>query len=299
MRIVIGIGGNALLQRKQKPEIATQQLNVRQACQAIAPLMVKHQIIITHGNGPQVGLLAEQAAAYQAVSPYPLDVLTAESQGMIGYLLMQEFQNLLPSKKIAVLLTQVAVDAHDRAFAKPTKFIGPVYSKEASQEIAKNTHWKFAADGDYFRRVVPSPLPKAILEIDTIRLLVESQIVVICVGGGGIPVVYSSDKKYSGIEAVIDKDMATAVLAEELNADHLMLLTDVPNVFENWHTNKSSPINRMSAKEIAKLSFASGSMQPKVQAACQFVQHTGHVVHIGLLTEAAAILAQKAGTTIF
>lgn len=297
MRVVIGIGGNALLQRGQQLEIETQRFNIKQACASLAQIAEEHEIIITHGNGPQVGLLALQAAAYKEVTIYPFDVLGAESQGMIGYLLAQELKTQLPQKKIAVLLTQVEVDKEDPAFLHPNKFIGPVYNKKQADRLASSRRWQFAKDGDHFRRVVPSPLPQRILEMEIIQSLVNPKTIVICVGGGGIPVIHNSNG-YSGVEAVIDKDFATALLAEQLNAERLLLLTDVTNVMTNWGKPNASPIKTIRYSEIESLSFASGSMEPKVKAACQFVRNTKRIAQIGLLSEVRQILQQTAGTTV-
>ncbi len=297
MRIIIGIGGNALLQRGQPPEITTQRLNIKYACESIAELAQDHEIIITHGNGPQVGLLALQAAAYKEVTIYPFDVLGAESQGMIGYLLIQELMNQLPKKKVIALLTQIEVNVDDPAFLQATKFVGPVYTEEQIKILAKERHWQFAQDGQHFRRVVPSPLPQRILEITSIQSLVNLETIVICAGGGGIPVVRNSTGHYSGVEAVIDKDFATALLAEQLQADRI-LLTDVANVVKNWGKSTAESIGITHFTNLEKVSFASGSMEPKVKAACQFVRNTKGIAHIGLLSEAQLILQQMAGTTI-
>lgn len=298
MRIVIGVGGNALLLRHQSPQITVQRENVKKACQAIAKLTTKHQIILTHGNGPQVGLLALQAATYKKIEPYPFDVLGAESQGMIGYLLAQELKNQLPKKKIVVFLTQVEVDAHDPAFSHPEKFIGPVYTKKEAKDLAIRYQWKIAPDGDGFRRVVPSPLPKKILELEGIKLLTKKGYIVICAGGGGIPILSNGKGEYKGIEAVIDKDYTSVLLAEGLSADRLMLLTDVPFVMNQWRTANETPIKRLKPDDLQNISLASGSMKPKVSAACQFVKSTKKIAHIGLLSDAMKVIQQKTGTTI-
>lgn len=298
MRIVIAIGGNALLLRGQPLEIDNQRCNIKNACASIAQIAEQHEVIVTHGNGPQIGLIALQAAAYKQVTTYPLDVLGAESQGMIGYLLAQELKNQLPDQKIAVILTQVMVAPDDPAFNKPTKFIGPIYTKEEAQHLVEKCQWNFAKDGNHLRRVVPSPLPQEIVEIATIRALVNDKTLVICTGGGGIPIIRDSKNHYSGVEAVIDKDFATALLAEQLNADCLLLLTDVANVIASWGEPGERPIDIIKRQEIETLSFACGSMGPKVAAACQFVKNTSKIAHIGLLTDAIHIVQHKAGTTI-
>jgi carbamate kinase len=298
MRIVIAAGGNALLQRHQKPHIAIQKENIKIACQAITELAVRHQVIITHGNGPQVGLLALQAAAYKAVGVYPFDVLGAESQGMIGYFLAQELKNQLPKKNVVVLLTQVEVEASDPAFTHPDKFVGPTYTKAQADHLSTQNKWYMKQDGKAFRRVVPSPLPKNIIEFEAITSLLEKNFIIICAGGGGIPVIRNNQGKYTGIEAVIDKDYTSALLAEQLSADRLMLLTDVPFVMENWQTENEKPIHIIKPDELEKLPLARGSMKPKVTAACQFVRNTQKIAHIGLLADADRILQQKTGTTI-
>lgn len=299
MRIVIAIGGNALLQRGEPLEIDIQQQNIKKACAAISKIALEHEVIITHGNGPQVGLLALQAAAYQQGPTYPFDVLGAESQGMIGYLLAQEFINQLPAKKIVTLLTQVTVDQQDPAFKHPTKFIGPLYDQQQAEQLIAEHSWQFSREGAHFRRVVPSPLPRAIVEIETIRDLIAVKSLVICAGGGGIPVVRDNNNHYHGIEAVIDKDFTTALLAEQLNADRLLLLTDIPQVMLHWGEANATPVEKITYSELEQFSFAEGSMKPKVAAACQFVKNTQRLAHIGLLSEAEKILEQTAGTTIF
>ena len=300
MRIVIGIGGNALIQRGQTPEVLTQRTNIKKACEAISALAHHHEIIITHGNGPQIGLLSLQSEAYKEVAPYPFDVLNAESQGMIGYLLAQELMNQLPNKKIVVMLTQIEVALDDPAFSTPEKFIGQIYTQEQVAALAPKKTWQFAQDGDFFRRVVPSPLPKKILEIDSIQSLLAQDRIIICVGGGGIPVVRNAiTQQYSGVEAVIDKDFASALLAEKLHADRLLLLTDVPNIMLDWGKPTAVAIKIIHKSDLEKISFASGSMGPKVAAACEFVNNTQNIAHIGLLDEAEKIIQQLAGTTIF
>jgi carbamate kinase len=299
MRIVIALGGNALLHRGEPLTAANQRSNVRVAAQALAPLASEHELVITHGNGPQVGLLALQGAAYQAEESYPLDVLDAETEGMIGYLIEQELGNLLPAtRRCATLLTQVEVDARDAAFQHPTKPIGPVYTKEQAERFAKERGWHIAPDGEGFRRVVASPQPKRVLELAVIEMLVQQGVVVICAGGGGIPVVQQEDGSMVGVEAVIDKDRASALLARELKADAFLMLTDVDTVYENWGKADARPIKRISPEAIRKLSFEPGSMGPKVEAACKFVEATGGFAGIGRLADAGLILAGKAGTVI-
>ena len=298
MLVVIALGGNALVRRGQPPEVEIQRQNIRLATKAIAEIAREHQVVVTHGNGPQVGLLAMQAEAYKQVKPYPLDVLDAETEGAIGYLIEQELCNQLPKQQIVTLLTQIEVDPHDPAFTYPTKPIGSVYSEIEAKQLSKERGWAVAPDGNVYRRVVPSPEPKQILELPTIRLLVKVGALVVCAGGGGIPVIVTPVGSIRGVEAVIDKDLATALLATKLQADALLLLTDVDAVYSNWETPKAQPIQKTTPQQLRKYSFASGSMQPKVEAACRFVEATGNMAGIGKLEDAAEILSGERGTII-
>jgi len=299
MRVVIALGGNALLRRGQPMSERNQRENVRNAARALAQVARGHQIVITHGNGPQVGLLALQSAAYKDVDPYPLDVLGAESEGMIGYLIEQELGNLLPYEQpIATLLTQIEVDPCDPAFEKPSKPIGPIYTREEAERLAKERGWAIAPDNDRYRRVVPSPVPMHIFELNVIEFLVGAGVVVICAGGGGIPTVYRPDGSLVGVEAVIDKDRAGALLARELQADAYLMLTDVKAVYTDWGKPGARAIRRASPDALEKLSFASGSMGPKVEAACDFARKTGGMAAIGALEDAAAMLREEAGTIL-
>jgi carbamate kinase len=298
MRIVIALGGNALLRRGEPAEAAVQRQNVATAVAAIADLAAEHEVIVTHGNGPQVGLLALQGDAYDAVAPYPLDVLGAESEGQIGYLLDQELVNALGGRPVATLLTQVIVDRGDPGFAHPTKPIGPVYDRETAERLAAERGWTIAPDGPHHRRVVPSPEPRSIVELQTLRLLVEAGVLVVCVGGGGIPVVIDLDGRLRGVEAVIDKDLAAALLARGLDADALLLLTDVPVVEADWGTPQARPIEMASPSELRRMSFADGSMAPKIEAACRFAEATHRLAGIGALADAREILRGNRGTTI-
>ena len=298
MRIVVALGGNALLQRGQPADAAVQRHNVATAVESLAELAAEHEVVVTHGNGPQVGLLALQGEAYPKVEPYPLDVLGAESEGMIGYLLEQELVNVLGGRPVATLLTQVIVDADDPAFAQPTKFIGPVYDLENAELLGAERGWRVAPDGPYWRRVVASPAPRSIVEIPTIRLLVEAGVLVVCVGGGGIPVVVDRDGRLHGVEAVIDKDRAASLLARGLDADALLLLTDVAAVERDYGTARARPITQATADELLALDLPAGSMGPKVEAAAWFAQETGNRAAIGSLAEAAAVLAGRSGTTV-
>lgn len=292
MRIVIALGGNALLKRGEPPTTGNQRRNVQRAVAALAPLAREHQLVITHGNGPQVGLLASQG------SGDPLDVLDAETEGQIGYLIEQELANHLAGRRCAALLTQIEVDPRDPAFTNPTKPIGPVYDRTEAERLARERGWTVAADGGHFRRVVASPRPQRILELSVIELLVEQGVIVICTGGGGIPVVRRADGSYAGVEAVIDKDLASSLLARELRADALLLLTDVDAVYRGFGTPQAEPIRQITPAELRKPSFAPGSMAPKVEAACEFVEAAGGFAGIGRLDQAEAIARGEAGTRV-
>ena len=299
MRVVIALGGNALLRRGEALTAENQRRNVRLAAESLAPIALEQALVISHGNGPQVGLLALQGSAYKPEEAYPLDVLDAETEGMIGYLIEQELDNLLPpQRRCATLLTQIEVDAADPAFRHPSKPIGPVYSAEEARQLAAGKGWHIAADGAHYRRVVASPRPQRILELGVIRLLMEQGIVVICAGGGGIPVVQRADGSLIGVEAVIDKDFASALLARELGVDALLMLTDVDAVYRDWASPAARAIRRAAPQALRRLEFATGSMGPKVQAACEFVEQTGAKAAIGRLDEAKAILRGEAGTVI-
>jgi carbamate kinase len=301
MRVVAALGGNALLRRGQALTADNQRVNARAACEALAPVAVEHELVISHGNGPQVGLLALQGAAYGKVETYPLDVLGAQTEGMIGYMIEQELGNLLPFERpFATLLTMIEVDAKDPAFANPTKFIGPVYDKEEADRLAAEKGWAFKMDGDKWRRVVASPQPKQIFEIRPIKWLLEKGTIVIAAGGGGIPAVYEqgADRRLVGIECVIDKDLASELLARELEADLLVMLTDAEAVFADWGKPTQRAIRRATPEALSNLSFAAGSMGPKVDAACRFVRTTGRRAAIGELAQLGRIIAGEAGTTI-
>ncbi|MBY6207844.1 MULTISPECIES: carbamate kinase [Halomonas] len=299
MRITIALGGNALLRRGEVMNGDAQRANIRIACEQIARIASGNELVIAHGNGPQVGLLALQGAAYDEDNAFPLDVLGAETEGMIGYMIEQELGNLLPGEvPFASLLTQVEVDAADPAFAHPTKPIGPIYSKEEASRLAELKGWAMAKDGDHYRRVVPSPRPKSIFEIRPLRWLLEQGTVVICAGGGGIPTVYAEDGKLQGIEAVIDKDMCSSLLSRELASDLLIIATDVDGVYLEWGTPQSRRVAEADPDSLEALDFASGSMGPKVQAACEFVRASGKTAVIGALADIEAIVAGRAGTRI-
>ena len=300
MLVVIALGGNALLRRNEPPEAEIQRRNVLSAvAKSVGPIAREHRVVVTHGNGPQVGLLALQMAALHEVEPYPLDILGAESEGMIGYLIEQALAEELPGREIATLITQVEVDPSDPAFAVPTKPIGPVYDGSQAHRLTARYGWTFAQEGNGHRRVVASPSPLRIREIDTIRLLVNAGVTVICAGGGGIPVAVTVEGALRGIEAVIDKDYSAALLAEHLEADALLLLTDVSAVWTNWPATPGDyAIGRITPAELRAYEFAPGSMGPKVEAACRFVARTGRVAGIGSVDEAPQILAAQAGTIV-
>ena len=299
MRIVVALGGNALLRNDETLTAENQRHNVNIAAKALAPIAREHELIITHGNGPQVGLLALQGAAYKANEAYPLDILDAETEGMIGYLIEQELINVLPADRpCATLLTQIEVDPKDPAFFQPTKPIGPVYDETEANRLNRERGWSMAQDGKHFRRVVASPRPQCIFELGVIELLVNQGVVVICAGGGGIPIVKRDDGSLVGVEAVIDKDLASSLLARELKADVLIMLTGVDAVYKAWSEPEARAIHRISPRAIRQFTFAPGSMAPKVEAACEFVEQTGGIAGIGQLKDATRILTGKAGTVI-
>ena len=295
-RLVLALGGNALLRRGEPAEAETQRRNVAAAASALVSLAETHELVVTHGNGPQVGLLALEADAYHGVKPYPLDVLGAESQGMIGYLLVQALRAETDHSVVAVL-TEVVVRVGDPAFTKPTKPIGPVYSEAEARQLAAVNGWTVARDGPHYRRVVPSPEPLEIVELDAIETLLAVGSIVICAGGGGVPVVRRNGR-LQGVEAVVDKDLTAALLAEQVHADRLVMLTDVPYVELGWGTSSAKPILQTTPAELRRLDFASGSMRPKIEAACRFVDHTGGEAAIGALGELSAVAAGGAGTRV-
>ncbi len=304
MRIVAALGGNALLRRGQPLTAENQRDNARVACGALAPLALEHDLVISHGNGPQVGLLALQGSAYTEVAPYPLDLLGAQTEGMIGYLIQQELGNQLPQdKRIASLLTLIEVDRDDPAFGNPTKPIGPIYTKEETAPLADEKGWTFRPDGDSYRRVVPSPAPRRIFGLEPLEWLLEHGCVVICAGGGGIPVMYTDEaapagRVLTGVEAVIDKDHASALLARDLHADALLIVTDVDAVYTDWGTPQQRAIRRASPEALAASEFAEGSMGPKVLAACSFVEETGGLAVIGSIKDTPALLRGETGTVV-
>jgi carbamate kinase len=278
-----------------------QRNNVRSAAPSLAAVAKEHALLLSHGNGPQVGLLALQAAAYDEVEPYPLDVLGAQTEGMIGYVLEQELGNVLPFEvPFATLLTMIEVDPADPAFTNPTKFVGPIYDKAKADSLAAEKDWTFKADGEHWRRVVPSPEPKRIFEIRPIRWLLEKNAVVICAGGGGVPTMYDpeADRTLIGVEAVIDKDLASELLAREVEADAFVMVTDVDGVYVDWGTPDQRRLDRTTPEELRAFDFAAGSMGPKVEAAVRFVERTGKRAVIGGLDQIVEIVAGSAGTQV-
>ena len=297
MRIVVALGGNALLRRGQPMTAENQRENVRIAAKALAPITEGNQLVISHGNGPQVGLLALQSAAYEEVEAYPLDVLGAQTEGMIGYMIEQELGNLLPIEvPFATILTMVEVDPEDPAFENPTKPIGPIYNYEDAKLLETEKGWTMKPDGEYWRRVVPSPEPHRIFEMRPIHWLLEKGTIVICAGGGGIPTIFNSEGNLEGVEVVIDKDRASSLLAFELEADLLIMATDADGVYLNWGTDSAEKISMTNPDEIEKYEFEEGSMGPKVEAACDFVRRTGQRAVIGSLADLPEMVAGVAGT---
>ena len=300
MLVVVALGGNALLKRGEPLTAANQRANVKRAAAAIAEVVwAGHRVVLCHGNGPQVGLLALQSATYKPDEAYPLDVLGAETEGMIGYLIEQELENALPDgPRVATLLTQVEVDPSDPAFKHPTKPVGPVYEKGEAEWMAAARDWTIARDGEKYRRVVASPLPKHIPDISIIELLLDENVIVICAGGGGIPVVRLPNGGLVGVEAVIDKDRTAELLARDLGADALLMLTDVDAVYCHWGKPEQEAIRRAAPSELNPADFPEGSMRPKIEAACAFARSTGAMAGIGALSDALAILEGRAGTLI-
>jgi carbamate kinase len=299
MRIVAALGGNALLQRGEKPAASIQQHHVEDAVTQLALLASDNDLVVTHGNGPQVGLLAVESANDPVLAqPYPFDVLGAQTQGMIGYWLLQAFTNALPSQRVVALVTQTLVSDDDPAFEHPTKFVGIGYSESEAHRLAALNHWTIAQDGERWRRIVASPDPIAIIESSVIKTLADDGAIIICAGGGGIPVSRSSDGRLGGVEAVIDKDLASAVIAQDLHADVLLILTDVPGIFIDFGTPAQCLVHLVTVEELRDMTFSAGSMGPKVEAACRFVTATGKRAVIGMLDEAQGLLDGTSGTTI-
>lgn len=299
MRVVVALGGNALMRREDRPDAALQRANVMAAVKSLAPLAERHELIITHGNGPQVGVLSlESINDPNLTRPYPLDTIGAETQGMIGYWLLQAMQNALPGRQVMAVINQTLVSAVDPAFDDPTKFVGQVYTRDEAERLAREYGWRIRADGDHWRRVVPSPAPQRVIETRLLRQLVRAGTVVICAGGGGIPVVRNDVGQLEGVEAVVDKDATAALLAETLEADALLVLTDVTRVMRGFGTPHQEEIKQTTPHELRAEDFPAGSMGPKVEAVTGFVERTGDMAAIGRLDQCVQILAGTAGTIV-
>lgn len=298
MRVVAALGGNALLRRSERPDADVQEHHAERAVRALGALARDHELVITHGNGPQVGLLAAESEEDPVLGrPYPFDVLVAQTQGMIGYWLVQALGNALPGRRAAAVVTQVLVDAADPAFAEPTKFVGSLYDEDDARRLAGRPGWVVRPDGAGWRRVVASPEPEDVLELGTIVSLLGTGAVVVCAGGGGVPVVRDGHG-VRGVEAVVDKDLTAALLAQRIGATFLLILTDVDAVETGFGTPAARRIARASVRELRALAFPAGSMGPKVEAACRFVERTGHPAVIGRLEDAELLFAGKAGTVV-
>lgn len=296
-RIVIALGGNALLQRGEILSAENQRRSIQVFAEMAAELARDYQLVIVHGNGPQVGLLALQNAAYKESPVWPLDILVAESQGMIGFAITQELASSAGNSPVTMLMTRVEVDPQDEAFSVPGKYIGPVYQPDQQAELEACYGWQMKTDGQYIRRVVPSPTPLKILDSDAIRTLMDAGHTVVCCGGGGIPVIAQGDG-YQGTEAVIDKDLTAAVLAQSINADHLLILTDADAVYENWGTPQARALRHATVEELTPFAAPDGAMGPKAAAVMQFVKQTGNAAFIGALKDAPQILAGEKGTCV-
>jgi len=299
VRLLVALGGNALLRRGEKPTAENQRANVKRAAAALAPLALAHELIVTHGNGPQIGLLALQDLAYDDDGVFPLDVLNAQTDGMIGYMVEQELGNLLPFEKpLATVLSMVEVDPNDPAFHNPTKPIGPGYEKDEAERLAKENGWSVAQDGNKWRRVVASPRPRRIFQTRPVRWLLEKGCVVICTGGGGIPTMYGPDGKLKGVEAVVDKDRASALMARELSCDYFVMATDADAVYLDWGKPTQRPIRHARPSDLDPSAFPVGSMGPKVESAIEFVERTGKTAAIGALADVERIVKGEAGTIV-
>jgi carbamate kinase len=299
MRVVAALGGNALLERGERPDASVQLRRIRAAAAALAPLTDEHKLVICHGNGPQVGLLALESAADESLStPYPLDALGAQTQGMIGYWLVHELRNAGVTRPTVAVVTQTVVSELDPSFERPTKFIGPVYRRHQAHRLAAKHAWTIAEDGAYWRRVVASPEPQRFLELPAIRTLVDAGVVTVCGGGGGAPVIENESGQLIGVDAVVDKDLAAALLARELHADALLLLTDIPAVMQGFGTDHALAIDRIDVASLRTMTFPAGSMGPKIEACIRFVEATRGRAAIGALADAGKLLDGSAGTTI-
>lgn len=295
--IVIALGGNAICKRNELLSVENQYHNIDATTELIAKLAGKYRVVIVHGNGPQVGLLSLQNTAYKAVPAYPLDILVAETQGMLGYMIGRSLQKHKNVNNVATLLTQVEVDKNDPSFENPTKYVGPVYHLEEEDNLKKQYGWQFKKDGKYLRRVVPSPKPKHILEINVIKKLLNDDTIVICSGGGGIPVI-KNKLGYIGVEAVIDKDHSATQLAIQLKADHLMILTDADAIYENWGSPKQTALHKVNTERLKPLAIDDGAIGPKVKSVIDFVEATGNKAYVGTLTDIEDLMAGNKGTIV-
>jgi carbamate kinase len=299
MLIVVALGGNALLERNELPDERTQRQHARSAARALAPLATDHTLVLCHGNGPQIGVLAVESENDQALAqPFPLDTLGAQTQGMIGYWLTQELINAGVARPVTAIITQTEVHANDPAFRNPTKFVGQQYPEPEARRLAAQHGWSIARDGRDWRRVVASPTPRRVVELPTIRHLVNSGTTVICGGGGGVPVLIGDEGHYKGAQVVVDKDLTASLLAVELDADRLVVLTDIDAIRRDFGTPHEQPMSLANVNELRAMRFPAGSMAPKVDACIQFVTATGRSAAIGALRDAAAVLAATAGTTV-
>jgi carbamate kinase len=298
MKVVVALGSTALARRGEALDAEVQRQNVARAAAAISAIAKMHTVVLTHGSSPQIALLAMQSDAYAALKPYPLDMLSAETEGMIGYLFEQELRNLLPGKHVITVLTQVEVNRKDPAFRRPSKPIGPPLDEMEADRLANAHDWTMSQEGMKWRRLVASPEPLRILELPAIKLLSDAGVLVVCAGGGGIAVAASPKGGMRGVDAVIDKDLSAALLAHQLKADALLLLTDVEAVYENWGLKGALPIGETTPAALRKISFAGNSMRPKVEAACRFIESGGGFAAIGNIEDAGQILLGQRGTIV-
>jgi carbamate kinase len=301
MRILVALGGNAVVKRAEPMTAEAQRANVRIAAQAVAPIAEEHQVILSYGNGPQLGLLALEAAGFKEIETYPLDLLGAQTEGMVCYLIEQELASLLPAgAPLATVLTMVDVDPDDPAFADPTTFVGPVCDDAEAERLAAERGWVFKRDGDWLRRVVPSPEPRGVFEIGAIRSLLDHGALVICLGGGGIPITWARGRTcvLGGVEAVVDKDLAAELLAREVEADLFVMATDIDGVYDHWGGAEQHRLGEVTPTDLRRRLFAAGSMGPKVEAAIRFVEATGKRAAIGAVADLAQIVACGAGTWV-
>lgn len=301
MRVLVALGGNAIARRGETMTIEHQRGNIRDACGALLQTAADNQLVITHGNGPQVGMLALLSGP--DAPSYPLDVLDAQTQGLIGYLIEIELRNAMAdqpdlARRLTTVLTLTEVSLDDPAFQHPTKFVGAAYSRQDADLLAAERGWTFADDGGQARRVVPSPRPSRVVQVDSMKRLLDAGHIVVGVGGGGIPIAKGADGHYVGVEAVVDKDASSAVLAAAIEADVFVMATDADAVMLDWATPRQRALRTASVAELRSLDFAAGSMGPKVDAAIEFVERTGNRAVIGRLADLEGLLAGTHGTTV-